>query len=379
MCCATAYGDGVGFTYGWATFFLGFAAPTALIAHACIVYLLMPWQSRVIAAGYAWPEWITPAGASVVILSLTALHCRGQRASAWVQNLTTAFKFLLLSLFVVAGWIVGDWSQWSAGRAISEQEVGTAVVSLVYVFYAYLGWNASVYLAGEIEQPSKSLPRAILGGCVLVTLLYLAINVTYILGVGPEGLRDATPAQVEAIAETAGRRLFGPARLRRVVDVDRLRNSGVRECISADWLPHCFAMAADGLFPAYGSRLSATAGVPRNAIVTLGLSAVALLWMSQWVAGAADAFRSLLNYTTVGLVLLTSLAVSSLFVLRRRVQVSSFRVPWYPVPPFLFLGVTGVLMVYAIKLNPQPTLWGTASILSGWPVYRLTRWWRRSS
>lgn len=373
-----AYGDGVGFTYGWATFFLGFAAPTALIAHACIVYLLMPWQSRVVEDGETWPEWITPAGASVVILVLTALHCRGQRASAWVQNATTAFKFLLLCLFVAAGWTVGDWSQWSTGRSGNEQDVGTAVVSLVYVFYAYLGWNASVYLAGEIEEPSESLPRAILGGCLLVTLLYLAINATYILGVGPEGLRDATPAEVEAIAETAGRRLFGP-RISGVLSA--LIGCGILASVSAYLLTGsriCFAMAADELFPAYAARLSSMTGVPRNAIVTLGLSSVALLWLSQWIAGAADAFRSLLNYTTVGLVLLTSLAVSSLFVLRRRGATTSFRVPWYPLPPLAFLAVTGVLMVYAVQLNPQPTLWGTASVLSGWPVYWLTQWWRSS-
>ena len=207
-----------------------------------------------------------------------------------------------------------------------------------------------------------------------MTLLYLAINVTYILGVGPEGLRHATPAEVEAIAETAGRRLFGP-RISGVLSA--LIGCGILASVSAYLLTGsriCFAMAADGLFPAYASRLSMTTAVPRNAIITLGVSAVALLWTSQLVAGAPDAFRSLLNYTTVGLVLLTSLAVSSLFVLRRRgLASSSFRVPLYPLPPLLFLAMTGVLMYYAVKINPGPTLWGTASVLSGWPVYRLVR------
>ena len=136
-----AYGDGVGFTYGWATFFFGFAGPTALISHACVVYLLMPWQRSLTAEGEIWPEWITPAGASLIILVLTLLHCRGQKSSAWVQNVTTAFKFAFLCLFVIAGWLCGDWSQLIAGKTIAEQDAETAVTSLIYVFYAYLGWK----------------------------------------------------------------------------------------------------------------------------------------------------------------------------------------------------------------------------------------------
>jgi basic amino acid/polyamine antiporter, APA family len=370
-----AYGDGVAFAYGWATFLLGFAAPTALIAHACVIYLTMPWHAA--SSGQTWPGWITPAAATGIVLAITALHCGGQRVSAWGQNVTTALKIGLLCLFVAGGFAVGDWSQLTMGKPLADQEFGVAVVSLIYVFYAYLGWNASVYLAGEMDDPQRSLPRAILGGGLLVMLLYLALNMTYLLGIGPEGLRNASHAEVEAIAETAGRQLFGP-RIAGALSV--LIGCGVLASVSAYLLTGSrigYAMACDGLFPAYAARLSQRYRTPARATITLGLSAVALLWISHVAAGAADAFRSLLNYTTVGLVLLTSLAVTALFVLRRRGLPASFRVPLYPLPPLAFLLITGVLMYYAIRLNPVPTFWGTLSVLSGWPVYVVSRRWRR--
>jgi basic amino acid/polyamine antiporter, APA family len=369
-----AYGDGIGFAYGWATFLFGFAGPTALISHACVVYLLMPWQRSAVDAGGEWPPWITPLGASVLIIVFTIMHCRGQRSSAHVQNATTLFKFLLLILFVLAGLAGGGWTVLSEGRVLAEQEFGVAMVSLVYVFYAYLGWNASVYLAGEMREPEKSLPRAIVGGTLLVTLLYLAMNLTYLIGIGPEGLRDASPTEVEAIAETAGRRLFG-RQIANILSV--LFGAGILASVSAYILTGSrisFAMAVDGLFPSYTARWSPQHESPVNAVITLGLCSIVLLWASQLVAGAADAFRSLLNYTTVGLVLLTSLAVTSLFVLRRRKRDrAAFRVPLYPLPPILFLIVTAMLMFHAVRLNPGPTLLGTATVLSGWPLYRLSQ------
>lgn len=373
-----AYGDAIGFTYGWATFLLGFAAPTALIAHACIVYLLAPWRTTLFLAD-GGPDWIAPAGASLVIFFLTVLHCRGQRSSAWVQNATTLFKFVLLSVFVIAGLIVSDdWSRLTAGRSLRQQDFGVALLSLVYVFYAYLGWNASVYLAGEIEEPARSLPRAIVGGCLVVTILYLALNLTFVLGIGPYGLQDAGGAEVEAVAETAGRHLFGE-RISNVLSI--LIGCGIFASVSAYILTGsriAYAMAGDGLFPSFAGHLSPRFETPVHAIATLSVSAILLLWGSHLIAGAADAFRELLSFTTVGLVLLTSLAVTALFVLRRRgLRTPEFRVPFYPLPPIVFLALTSLLMVYAIQRSPIPTLCGTATVLSGWPVYVVVTTWRR--
>src|SRR5690606_37912282 len=204
-----------------------------------------------------------------------------------------------------------------------------------------------------------------IGGVLLVMLLYLALNMAYLLGVGPEGLRGASPAEVEAIAETAGRKLFGP---RVSGGLSVLIGCGVLASVSAYLLTGSrigYAMACDGLFPAYAARVSQRYRTPTVSTILLAVCAVALLWISHFTAGAANAFRSLLNYTTVGLVLLTSLAVTALFVLRRSGLPASFRVPLYPLPPLLFLAITSVLMYYAIRLNPVPTFWGTLSVLSG--------------
>ncbi len=372
----TAYGDGVGFTYGWATLLLGFAGPTAVISHAMAVYGMLPLRVRWVESGATWSDWITPTVATIVILVLTGLHCRGQRSSSWLQNTTTAIKFTLLLTFVVVGIAYGrgDWQHFAAGRSLSQQSVPVAVTSLVYVFYGYSGWNASAYLAGEIADTSKTLPRSILSGCVIVTLLYIAMNVAYVYAIDPEGLRNAEHKQVEAITETAARSLFGPA-VSEPLSV--LIGLTILASVSAYLLTGsriCYAMAVDGIFPRYAGRLLKSRETPAAAVITLGLSSVLLLWGSYLIAGAADAFASLLNFTTVGLVLLTSLAVSSLFVLRRRGEGSAdFSVPLYPLPPLLFLLATGTLMVFAVLQNPGPTLWGTAAVLSGGPVYWLLR------
>ncbi|MEZ6054698.1 MAG: amino acid permease [Planctomycetaceae bacterium] len=371
-----AYGDGVGFMYGWATLLLGFAGPTAVIAHALVVYGLLPLRASWIADGGTWPEWITPTVASIVILVLTLVHCRGQRSSSWLQNATTLLKVTLLSTFVIAGLFAGhgDWQHFSQGRPLADQSVPVAVSSLVYVFYGYSGWNASAYIAGEVQNTSKTLPRAILAGCGLVTLLYLIINVVYVYAIGPIGLEDADMQQVEAIAETAARALFGPV-ISEPLSV--LIGLTILASVSAYVLTGsriCYAMACDNLFPAYARQISTSHQTPVAAVLTMGFASVTLLWGSYLIAGAADAFASLLNFTTVGLVLLTSLAVSSVFVHRRRAERSDgYSMPWYPLPPIFFLLSTGVLMAFAFMQSPGPTLWGTLAVLSGGPVYWLLK------
>ena len=372
----TAFGPGIGFLYGWATLLLGFAGPTAVVAHAMVVYCLMPLRVWSPESEGSWGEWVTPAAASLVILSLCLLHVRGQQSSAWVQNATTALKLALLGTFVIAGLAFGrgDASHLMAGRTLSDTRLPLAVSSLVYVFYGYSGWNACAYIAGEVDDSRTTLPRSILSGCVIVSLLYLAINVTYLFAIAPEGLRDAESQEVVAIAETAARALFGPAisgtlsvliGLTIVASVSAYLLSGSRIC---------YAMARDGMFPGYAGQVSAARETPAAAVLTLGAGAVLLLWGSHLIAGSSDAFVNLLNFTTVGLVLLTSLAVSSVFVLRRRPSpAEGYTLPWYPLPPVMFLVSTGVLIAFAVWQNPMPSLWGTAAVFSGGPVYWLLR------
>ena len=202
------------------------------------------------------------------------------------------------------------------------------------------------------------------------------MNVAYVIGIGPEGLREATDAEKEAIAETAGRQLFG-AGVSGVLSI--VIGLGILASVSAYLLAGsriCYAMARDGLYPSYAARLSAR-NAPVRAILTLSLSSIALLWGSYIIQGAADAFQELLKFTTVGLVLLTSLAVTSVFVLRRRTaEAEKFRVPFYPLPPLLYLAITGGLMFYAAQADPLGTLWGILGVLSGgvvWGVSRLTQ------
>ncbi len=375
-----AFGHGVGFVYGWATLIFGFAGPTALIAYAMIEYGLLPLRQYWSGGSAAAHPWVTPTLASLAILTLAAIHCRGQRHSAWLQNASTLFKLTVLVTFIGCGLTFGhgNWAHFGQGRGFAAQELGVLATSLLYVSYGYSGWNASVYLAGELREPQRLLPRCLVTGTLVVMALYLAMNIVYVYGIAPTSLGEADFSQVQAIAETAARRLWGPAAsglLSALIGVSILSS------VSAYLLTGpriCYAMARDALFPAYAGVIHPRWQTPVRAILTQGLIAVLLLWGSQLLAGHAKAFEELLNYTTVGLVCLMALAVSSIFVLRRRDgRPPAFRVPLYPFTPLLFVGVTGGLIALRIWQSPRESLWALASLFSGWPIYQIVRRTRR--
>ncbi len=375
-----AFGRGTGFVYGWATLIFGFAGPTALIAYAMVDYALLPVQHRWGEGGRSWPSWITPALASLTIALLTGVHCRGQRQSSWLQNASTLFKLVVLAGFVIAGlaWGQGSWEHFSQGSALAGQPFGVLATSLLYVSYGYSGWNASVYLAGELRNPETLLPRCLVTGTLLVMLLYLSINVVYIYAIEADALANADPSQVQAIAETAGRRLWGPTASG---TLSALIGLSILSSVSAYLMTGpriCFAMARDGLFPAYAGVIDPRWQTPVRAIITQGAFAIGLLWGSQIIAGQAKAFEQLLNYTTIGLVCLMALAVATIFVFRRREeQANGFRVPLYPFTPLLFLVMTGGLIVLKVFQSRGESLWAIGSLLSGWPIYWLLERRRR--
>jgi APA family basic amino acid/polyamine antiporter len=363
----TGFGERIAFVYGWATLLVGFAGPTALIAHSAIAYLVQP---------FAVPDIAKPVGASILILFFAAVHCAGQKESAFFQDLTTAFKLLGLVALVLFGIAVGSGSfeHLRDGKSITEQSAGLLAVNLVYVMYSYSGWNAAVYLAGEIRDAPRLVPRAVILGTAGVTLLYLLLNLTYAYALPPTALRTAPLSDVEAIAELCARKLFG-ASVSGPVSV--IIGFGILSSVSAYLLvgPRVsFAMARDRLFPALAGRVHPRWHTPAAAIQIQAAAALVLLWSSHILTGGIDAFGELLRYTGVGLTALLVLTVSSIFAIRRRPDYRpTFRIPLYPLPPLCFLSVSAWILVFSIREEPLAALVSLATLLLAFPMYSLTR------
>lgn len=359
-----AYGRPCAFVYGWSTQLLGFSGPVAIVSLISVEYLCAPF-----AQGFLPPdggEWIKCVLATLAIAFFTLAHCLGHKESGRVQIATTLFKTASLAALAVAGllWGKGSWEHLLVGKPMSQQSPAVLASALIYVMYGYTGWNGAVYLAGEIRDPARVLPRCLVAGCVGVAGLYLLINLAYAYALDPVEVAGMPDRELKPIAELATRRLFGPAPAG-IVCV--LIGVGMLATLSAFILTGArvaFAMANDGLFPRIAGQLHGGTGAPVIATMVQGLLSTALVWSGP--------FKSLLDYTSTGLAVIAGMVVSTIFPLRwQRATPRAFRTPWYPMPPLVFLLMTAGMVASSLYHEPKSAGLGVMSVLLGFPLYFL--------
>ncbi len=358
-----AFGKEAGIVVGWATFVLGFAAPTAVVARLSAAYFLVPFTT--LGETGQWGGYLEPTVATLFVAVLTFVHCLGHRESGWVQVVSTLVKLVLLLGLVVLGiWVgEGDWSHFAASHVPDQAEFFVLGVGLVYVGYSYTGWNAAAYVAGEVREPEKLLPRSLIAGCLTVVVLYLLVNLAYIYALDPVEMTQLSYDQVQPVAQLAAERLFG-SQIGGVLSV--LLGLGMFASVSAYILSGpriAFAMASDGAFPKFAARLHPVRQIPVVAILVQGGLAIVMIW--------SGGFLAVLTYTAIGLAVISGLVVASIFPLRRRSDLPQpFRVPLYPLPPILYLGLT-VWVVVASLIGEDArtaTILSLATVLAGWVV-----------
>jgi len=352
-----AYGPMPAFLSGWTSFFLGFSAPLAVAGYISALYLLTPFG---LADDKALVIKIT---AAAIILVITLPNLVGHRQSAWTQNLTTLLKFGLFVALVVLAFLFGKGrlTNITQGQSIEQTQLGTAATQLFYVMFAYSGWNAASYLAGEVKNPGRILPRSLLLGAGLVILLYLALNLVFAYAVP---LDDVGFDNAEQVPQLAVQNLFGP-RASRIFSI--LLGLTFLATVSAFIItgPRIYyAMAKDGLFPSVAAKVSQKGRVPVYAMLAQSVCAITILF-------AIKNFRDLYQYAAVGLSIFALLFIAAVYVLRwRRPEMERpFRVPGYPVVPAVFLAVILFMTVFAFKQWRIPSIYSLGSILAGIPVY----------
>jgi APA family basic amino acid/polyamine antiporter len=352
---ARAYHPLVGFLGGWVSMTAGFAAPIALAGIAFGRYL-------------AAVAPVAPLPAALALVGAAALlHATHLTLGRRVQVALTAANLLVVAGFVAAGLARGGQpvAVLPGPAAWREAASPAFAVSLVYVGYAYTGWNAAGYVAGEVHDPPRTVPRAAAAGVALVTLLYVLLNYTF--------LRLVPPAELAGVVEVgalAARRAFGPAGaaaaslciaflLTATVSAMMLAGSRVTQAVAE-------GMArAGGVAARTGGRPAG--GVPRGAVLLQAALVAALL--------LTNSFERVMAYTGFTLTLMSLLTVAGLFVLRRREPALArpYRAWGYPVTPLVYVLLSAWTLAFVLAERPRDSLLGLATVLAGVPVWAALR------
>lgn len=361
------YGPLAAFLTGWTSFVAGFAGAVAASALGAADYLgrFVPAAADVtplmtIPLPFV-PIVISPRTlvALTIIIALAFIHIRGLGPGRLVQNTLAGLKVGALALFVAIGLGLGRGSFAHFQPAPATGAFNWSVAFII-VMFSYSGWNAAAYVAEEIREPGRNVPRALTIGTIAVVLLYLGLNVLYLYAVPIGEIGSAGQAE---IAVEAAQRLIGPtaATLLGALAVVVLLGSLSAMTIAGPRV--YFAMARDGSFFRSAAKVHPTFHTPWVAIVAQTVWSALLI-----LTNTKD---QLAEYTGFAVLLFSAVAVSVIFVLRRRNpdEPRPFKAWGYPVAPAVFVLASLVIMVAAIAGRPGPSLYGALIILAGIPVY----------
>ncbi len=360
-----------GFLAGWLSATVGFAAPIALAAMALGKYfvgLVHPEPGGIMIGVTFLSQWMPPLPLeTVVALSaaalLTLVHLRGVRIGELFQSGVTAFNLTLIFAVIVAGFLISEVQPVhftpSPGDGALVLKPAFAI-SLVYVMYAYTGWNAAIYIVSEIRDPARNVPRALLYGTLIVTVLYLGLNAVFLRSTSI----DELTGKVE-VGLLAGTHIFGPTGGRIVGGFICL---GLVASVSAmTWVgPRVSATMGEDYAALRWLGEKSRVGVPVNALLSQFVIVAALI--------VSSTFDKVLVYVQFALTLFSALAVLGLMVLRWRQPElpRPFRVPFYPLTPLLFLAVSGWMLWHVVRDKPAESFYGLLTIAAGLLIYFLS-------
>jgi len=353
-----AYHPGVGFMSGWVSLTAGFSAPIAASALLFSAYLgaVLPGIGSVA---------VQKAIAIALILAMSLLHAFDTRVGGRVQTGLTIAKVALIAVLIVAGLAfgTGDWSHFATrgdGLAmLGTRSGGSAFATqLMYVSFAYSGWNAAAYIAGEIERPQRTLPRALLLGTGVVMALYILLNVVFLYAAAPEQM-----AGVKEVGDLAARNLFG-ASAGRVLST--LISLALVSSVSAMMMagPRVYAaMAADHALPKQLAIYSRR-GVPAVAVVTQCALAIVFVLIGS--------LGQLIEFVGFTLAIFAALTVGAVFVFRARGRTAPYRTLGYPVTPILFIALSVWIVYLRVLSAPKQSAAVGALLVVGAIVYLAT-------
>jgi APA family basic amino acid/polyamine antiporter len=366
-----AWGPAWGFLSGWISFFAGFAAPIAASALLFSEYLahFFPALSPRSPAGMlsAPSSWIHAGPGQLLAVGVVAVfalaNMLGVRFAGRLQNVLTGLKVGVLGAFLAMAFLMGKGtvSHFSseAVRTSPHSLGGQCAVSLIFVMFAYSGWNAATYVAEEMKSPERTLPASLLAGTLTVAAFYLALNAVFIYAMPLEAMKG-----IERIGSAAAGALFGG----KGGDIfSGVMSVGLLSTVSAMVIvgPRVYyAMAQDGCFFEEAARVHPRWGTPVQAILWQSLAAALMI--------LTGTFEKLLIYIGFALVLFAALAVAGMVRLRKRPAWKRLAaVSWgYPLAPAVFIGASLWMLSYTMALRPRESIFGLLTMAAGMLAYR---------
>ena len=379
-----AYGPLAGFLFGWTLFAVVQTGTIAAVAVAFAKYLGVLWPS--VSGARRWIS-LGPVSVSavqgvaiLVIVILTASNATGLKTGTRTQNLFTIAKFAALLALTAAGLLLGggpDAALRAPGFFRAAAPTGEALTGLALVaalgtamagpLFSQTAWNNVTFAGEEIRDPGRTLPRALLVGCAVVTLLYVAANVAYLNVLPLSGVQHAPEDRVATAVATA---LFGPPAAGAIAAAIMVSTFGCVNGLVLSGARVSFAMARDGLFFRGLERVNG-AGVPGNALWAQAA------WASLLVLSGS--YSALLKYViSVDLLFFVLLVLAVIVMRRKRPELARpFRAPGYPLLPLLYAAAGIALIVILLAGSPRTTWPGYALVAAGVPVFAF--WRRRAS
>jgi basic amino acid/polyamine antiporter, APA family len=371
-----AYGDLVAFLYGWMLFAVANGGSIAALSVAAAAYMgqIVPVisQEHVVLAIAGITVTRAHLVGIVLIAILTYVNVVGLRWGALLQNVSTWTKFTAMAGFVVLGFAFGkgDWSHFNPhGVGLTMGLSPSAFISalgvgLIAVFWAYDGWVYITWVAGEIKEPRRNVPRGMLLGVLAVGAIYMAMNFTYVYALPlPEIAKHETIAHAAATALFSARAAFW---LSAMIAISCF--SAAASCTLSGARVY-LAMAQDGVFFQRMAKVHPKWRTPAFSLIGQGIWAAVLT-----VSGRYD---QLYTYVIYGMVLSYTLTVIGLFVLRwKRPDIPRpYRCTGYPWLPGIYILIGAAWTLNTIITRPTEAFWGTAIVLLGVPGYL---YWKRT-
>jgi basic amino acid/polyamine antiporter, APA family len=372
-----AYGDLIAFLYGWMLFAVANGGTIAALSVASASYIgqVVPFvsQQHVVftVAGIVFTR--AHLFGLLLIAVLTYVNVVGLRWGALLQNVSTATKFTAMAAFVILGFTIGkgSWSHFkpegvSLTMGLGPMQLVSALgVGLIAVFWAYDGWVYITWVSGEVKNPRRNVPLAMLLGVMVIAVIYIAMNLTYIYALPLKQI-----AAYETIAHASAAALFSPraaAWLSLMIAVSCF--SAAATCTLSGARVY-LAMAQDGVFFKRMAVIHPKWRTPVFSLIGQGLWAAALT-----LSGRYD---QLYTYVIYGMVLSYTLTVIGMFLLRwKRPDIPRpYRCTGYPWLPGIYVVIGTAWTLNTIITRPTEAFWGTFIVLVGVPWYL---YWKRSN
>jgi len=386
-----AYSPLIGFLYGWSAFLVIQGGTIAAVAmgFAKFTGVVFPWISE----GHTWFEWhflrlsTVHVIAIASIILLTFLNTRGIFLGKIIQNIFTSTKVVIMLAFIIIGlFVAGNAESWEvnrevlwSGAKINGGQMTTlagfglviaVVTSMVGSLFSSDAWYDVTFASDEVVNPRRTLPLSLVYGTVIVTGIYLLVNVTYLTCIPLRGsalgssaaARGIQFATEDRVATAAMEGILGEDAALIMAILVMISTFGCNNGIILASARVYYAMAVDGLFFRNAGVLNSK-GVPARALIIQGI------WTS--LLCLSGTYSDLLDYVVFTVLLFFMLTIASVFVFRKRYpdRERAFRVPFYPVLPAVYIAAVAFVMVVLLIFKPLYTWPGLIIVLLGVPVY----------